>query len=75
MVAKARDRRRRSRSKKLVLKKQEKINRQEKISRLRGGVAPKKMVGVMIGQAQEKTRARIEHETSKAQKGSSIDQD
>ena len=66
MVAKTRDRRKRSRSKKLVLKNQEKINRQEKISRSRGGVAPKKMVGAMIDQAQEKTRARIEHETSKA---------
>jgi len=40
--------------------------KQEKISRSRGGVAPKKMVGVMIGQAQEKTRPRIEHETLKA---------
>jgi len=58
-----------------VLKKQEKINRQEKISRSRVCVAPKKMVGVTIDQAQEKTRPRIEHETFKAQKGSSIDQD
>jgi len=66
MVAKARDRRKRSRSKKLVLKNQEKINRQEKIIGSRGGVASKKMVGAMIDQAQEKTRARIEHETFKA---------